>query len=159
MMYIQNQVESAHLLTPAEEQDHLKICKSQLVLRSQIFWGGKFVAGGGEREREREREREKGASCAQIGIVCKCIVVLVVLKASGLECIYAFCFELVPTPEEKPKAAGLGWERTQRRREEGRQKSWKLPPSQEHTHFSFPPYVMQKTVGKVFTHHEGKGHN
>ena len=64
MMYIQNQVESAHLLTPAEEQDHLKICKSQLVPRSQIFLGEKFVAEG-----ERER-REKGASCAQIGIVC-----------------------------------------------------------------------------------------
>ena len=63
MMYIQNQVESAHLLTPVEEQDHLKICKSQLVPRLQNFLEEFFFSLS-----IRKKKKKGGGSCAQIEI-------------------------------------------------------------------------------------------
>ena len=75
--------------------------------RLQNFLGGKFVAG---RERDKGRERKKGEGEKEGGgkkrtgilrLNCNSVYSSLevqcstYLKASGLECIHAFCFGLV----------------------------------------------------------------
>ena len=56
-MYIQNQVEPAHLLAPADKQDHFKICKRQLVPKNADFFGSR---NSSSLSLSVEKERKKG---------------------------------------------------------------------------------------------------
>ena len=56
----------AHLLTPAEEQDHFKIYKRQLVPTLQNFFRGKFLSLSLHEEEEREEEEEGGHLVAKL---------------------------------------------------------------------------------------------